>query len=50
VATPFGQFNDAMVTAETTPLEPGVVEFKSYAPGIGLVVDDVLRLVALSGK
>ncbi len=30
---------------ETTPLQPGVVEYKYYAPGIGLVVDASLKLV-----
>jgi hypothetical protein len=50
VATPYGQFQDVLETAESTPLSPGVVEFKSYAPGIGMVVDDVLRLVAVIGK
>jgi len=46
---PYGAFRDVIETAETTPLEPGVVEFKLYAPGIGQIVDDVLRLIAVSG-
>jgi hypothetical protein len=29
-------------------LEPGVVEYKRYAPGIGLVVDDILSIVGVT--
>jgi hypothetical protein len=44
VQTPAGKFIRCLRTRETTPLEPGEVEFKSYAPGIGLIQDGVLRL------
>jgi hypothetical protein len=30
---------------ETTPLEPGVKEYKYYAAGVGLVQDGSLKLV-----
>jgi hypothetical protein len=30
---------------DTTPLEPGVKEYKYYAPGIGLVKDGAVELV-----
>jgi hypothetical protein len=33
----FGSFTDVIVTRDWNPLEPDVVEEKSYAPGIGLV-------------
>ncbi|MBI4228265.1 MAG: hypothetical protein HY693_00950 [Deltaproteobacteria bacterium] len=46
VKTPFGKFNkNVLVTLESTPLEPGVEEFRFYATGIGLIKDDVLELV-----
>ena len=44
VQTPAGRFRRCLKTLETTPLEPGEVEFKSYARGIGLIQDGVLRL------
>jgi len=45
---PAGIFHGSMKTAESSPLEPGVVEYKLYAPGIGLVQDDTLELVSHS--
>jgi hypothetical protein len=42
---PAGTFESCLVTRETTPLEPGVVEAKVYAPGVGLVQDKDLRLL-----
>lgn len=34
----FGAFDDVLVTKEWTPLEPGAVEQKFYASGVGLVM------------
>lgn len=45
VKTPAGEFKDCVKTEETTPLEPGVKEYKYYAKGIGLVQDGSLKLV-----
>jgi hypothetical protein len=45
VVTPAGTFEDCLRTRETTPLEPGVVEFKSYAMDVGLIKDGPLKLV-----
>ena len=45
VETPAGTFKSCLKTKETTPLEPGVVGFKFYAPDIGLVQDGMLKLV-----
>lgn len=45
VTTPAGTFHGCLVVAETTPLEPDDVSYKAYAPGVGLVVDDVIRLI-----
>ena len=43
VSVPYGPLNDIVVTADTTPLEPQILEHKFYAPGIGVVVEHVLR-------
>lgn len=45
VQTPFGKFSDVMVTEETTPLVPDQIEYKSYAPDIGLISDGPVVLV-----
>ena len=42
--TPAGVFNNVLKTLETTPLEPKEKEYKYYAPGIGLIADEGLRL------
>jgi hypothetical protein len=44
VETPAGTFEDCLKTRETTPLEPGAVEFKSYAMDVGIVKDGPLKL------
>jgi hypothetical protein len=44
MVTPAGAFKDVLKIMETTPLEPGVREFKHYAPGIGLIKDGSLKL------
>lgn len=46
--TPYGALDHVLVTRETSPLEPRVVEFKSYAPGIGLVKDEDMLLVSVT--
>jgi hypothetical protein len=38
VTVPYGAFDNVLVTKEWSPLEPEVVEHKSYAPGVGLVL------------
>ncbi len=43
--TPAGTFSDCIETEETTPLEPGVKEYKIYAPGVGLIKDGRLLLI-----
>jgi len=35
---PFGHFGDVLLTKDFTPLEPKVLEYKLYAPGIGPVL------------
>jgi len=46
VETPAGTFGGALRVRERTPLEPGHVEDKLYARGVGLVVDGAARLVS----
>jgi hypothetical protein len=45
VRTPFRTMRNCVAVHETTPLEPGAVSRKLYCPGVGLAVDDVVRLV-----
>ena len=37
MSTPYGDFDDVIVTRDWTPLEPDVVEEKTYARGVGVV-------------
>ena len=45
LGTPAGKFEHCLKTEETTPLEPDALEYKVYAPGIGLIKDGELMLV-----
>jgi len=40
-----GKFTGCLKTLETTPLNPKEKEYKHYAPGIGLIQDEQLKLV-----
>ena len=40
---PYGSFDDVLVTEDWTPLEPNVLERKSYAPGIGVVFEELVQ-------
>jgi hypothetical protein len=42
VTVPTGTYNDVITTEDTTPLEPDQIEHKQYAPGVGLVVADMV--------
>ena len=42
---PAGSFDHVLKTEETTPLEPGVKEYKYYVSGIGLIKDGDMELV-----
>ncbi|MDD2889515.1 MAG: hypothetical protein PHE49_02605 [bacterium] len=42
--TPAGNFENCLKIKDTTPLEPEVTEYKTYAPGIGMISDGVLLL------
>jgi hypothetical protein len=42
--TPAGEFSECLKTEETTPLEPGVTDYKVYARGVGMIRDGSLLL------
>jgi hypothetical protein len=44
VKTPAGEFKNCLKIEETNPLEPDSKEYKYYAPGIGLVQEESLKL------
>ncbi len=44
--TPAGTFKNCIRVKETSPLEPGSICYKTYAPGIGLIQDEDLLLTA----
>jgi len=43
VSVPYGTFTDVLVTKEWSPLEPGAIEHKYYARGVGLVLVEELH-------
>jgi hypothetical protein len=45
VRVPYGSFDHVLETKEWTPLEPGYVEHKYYALGVGHVYGGGLELV-----
>jgi hypothetical protein len=40
---PFKAFHDALLTKEWTPLEPGVLDHKFYARGVGTVLEQTVK-------
>jgi len=48
--TPAGTFKNCIRVKETSPLEPGTICYKTYAPGIGLIQDEDLLLTKYSKK
>lgn len=46
ISTRAGDFENCLVTQESSDTEPGAVEYKTYCPGIGLVQDQGLTLVS----
>jgi hypothetical protein len=56
-SVPYGDFTGLLETEDSTPLEPGVVEHKLYAEGVGVVReetvaggDEVVELVSMTRK
>jgi hypothetical protein len=50
VKTPAGEFRNVLKVLETTPLEPGVREFKYYASGVGLIQDGDVKLTKYGSR
>jgi hypothetical protein len=48
VEVPAGTFRNCIEVTETTPLEPGEESIKHYCPGVGMVRDDDLELIAIN--
>ncbi|MFX1394030.1 MAG: hypothetical protein ACFFAH_10690 [Promethearchaeota archaeon] len=45
-STPLGIKSDCILTKESTPLEPTILEYKAYAPGIGIIADENLVITS----
>jgi len=45
VETPAGKFEHCVRVEETSPLEPGLKEYKLFAPGVGVVDEEGVKLV-----
>ena len=43
VCVPYGCFNNVLITKEFTALEPGVVDHKYYAPGVGDIKEETVQ-------
>ena len=43
VTGPTGSYDHVVKTADTTPLEPDILEHKWYAPGVGFVQERTSR-------
>jgi hypothetical protein len=43
--TPAGTFDQVLQTEETNPLKPEEKEFKFYAPGVGLIQEETIKLL-----
>jgi hypothetical protein len=43
VTVPAGSFDQVLVTEDWTPLEPKLLENKFYAPGVGPVLERLIR-------
>jgi hypothetical protein len=50
LTVPHGKFNNVLRIRESNPQEPGDFSFKFYAPGVGLLQDDFLKLFRTSGE
>jgi hypothetical protein len=44
-SVPAGDFKNCLRIQETSPLEPGDIEYKVYAAGVGLLQDEAAKLV-----
>ena len=47
IEVPAGVFRNCVEVTETSPLEPGEESIKVYCPGVGMVIDEELELIAV---
>jgi len=47
LTVPFGTYEDVLKTHDTSPLDPGAVDEKYYAPGLGIIRDGPVELVSV---
>jgi hypothetical protein len=47
IEVPAGVFHNCVEVTETSPLEPGEESLKAYCPGVGMVIDEELELIAI---
>jgi hypothetical protein len=47
IEVPAGTFRNCVEVTETSPLEPGEESLKVYCPGVGMVIDEELELIAV---
>ncbi len=47
IEVPAGVFRNCVEVTETSPLEPGEESLKVYCPGVGMVIDEELELMAV---
>jgi len=45
ITVPVDTFEGCLIIKETNAVEPGALEYKYHAPGIGLIIDEMLELV-----
>ncbi|MFX0042312.1 MAG: hypothetical protein ACFE8L_05320 [Candidatus Hodarchaeota archaeon] len=45
ITVPVGTFEGCLIIRETNPVEPDALEYKYHAPGIGLIIDEMLELI-----
>lgn len=48
VAVPMGSYTNTVRFVETSPLDPGATSRKVYVAGVGVVVDDIVRLTGVA--
>ncbi|MFX1344190.1 MAG: hypothetical protein ACFFBC_02400 [Promethearchaeota archaeon] len=44
ITVPLDTYEKCLIIRESTPLEHGATEYKYHAPGIGLIIDEMLKL------
>jgi hypothetical protein len=39
----YGSYDDLLIIQDSTPLEPGIAEYKYYAPGVGMIREEAVK-------